>query len=275
MGALENGILKNKLCVDVKYNTSIISFLDILGFEDIVNKAASPIEVFKILEKFKREAKHDEKLAKMYEQKFSNFSDTVVRTTHILSEENRQFQVGILFCELLHLIHIQSLLICEQGVFIRGCVTIGEICQEGSHIFGPGLNKAYHLEKEKAIYPRIIIDPHVFDLLEQSPLLRSCHHTLEMEKESIEELVREASDGIRFLDYLKVMSEECDDYYAYGQFLERHKQLIVECSEKFKEANDIGSKYKWLTEYHNEVVASVSNKMFKSMGYNRDDLQIT
>lgn len=251
----------------VKYNTSIISFLDILGFGSIVDSTHSADEVFKILETFKYQAQPNKELAKEYELKFTNFSDTVIRTTPIFSETNKEFRSGILFHELLDLIHIQSELICD-GIFIRGGVTIGKICQEGRHVFGPGLNKAYYLENEEASYPRIIVDRSVFDDWKNIPLLRSQFNDLPTEKQFIKSLVRECNDTILFLDYLNVMSVECDSIYGYVQFLARHKQLIEENSKNFEDNASIVEKYKRLSEYHNEVIASLPEEV-------RGNLQIT
>lgn len=252
----------------VKYNTSIISFLDILGFGSIVDNTHSADEVFKILETFKYQTQPDKDLSKIYELKFTNFSDTVIRTTPIFSETNKEFRVGILFCELLDLIHIQSDLIYKEGIFIRGGVTIGKICQEGRHIFGPGLNRAYYLENEEASYPRIIVDRSVFADLKNTPLLRSEFHDLPTEKQYIKNLVRECKDAILFLDYLNVMSRECDSIYGYVQFLQRHKEVIEENSKNFEDNASIAAKYKRLSEYHNEVIASLPEEV-------RGNLQIT
>ena len=189
------------------YNISLISFFDILGFGNIVDTANDTSKVLKILEALKYEATPDKESASTFEMKFANFSDSVVRTTNILSESNREYQSGILFSELLILVHIQSTLIFED-VFVRGCVTVDKIYQDESYIFGPGLNRAYRLEKNIAIFPRIIIDPRVFMVWEQTPALKAGHHNLLQEKEYIRALLRESSDGVWFLDYLVLIFVE-------------------------------------------------------------------
>jgi hypothetical protein len=50
-----------------------------------------------------------------------------------------------------------------SGLLIRGAVTIGDIVHDDSIVFGPALNRAYELESQQAIYPRIILDPDIGD----------------------------------------------------------------------------------------------------------------
>jgi len=256
-----------------EYDIAIISFFDILGFSKIVQRHKNPNKILEKLKIFKHRSKLDMNTSLAHGQQFINFSDTVVRTTKVLSRTNKSLPQGILFHEFLDLIFIQFSLIWE-GIFIRGGVTVGEIHHDESHIFGRGLNKAYYLERDMAIYPRIVIDPDVFHLLEKVPLLKSHHHTLPMEKQNIRELVRRGSDGWWFLDYLRVMGEEVGNIHNYGKFLKLHKQTIVKNLSKFKTLNRDAVKYVWLSLYHNEVVSSLPKIMFNRIGLEKEYLLI-
>lgn len=71
---------------------------------------------------------------------------------------------------------------------------MAQICADNRQIYGPALIRAYELEKDCAIYPRVIVDP---DLLAQFPtnlLLRSEINPLEMETEYIASLIRRGED---------------------------------------------------------------------------------
>jgi hypothetical protein len=58
------------------------------------------------------------------------------------------------------------------GFWVRGAVTIGDLCHNSNTVFGPALNRAYELESESAVYPRILIDPLIPDLTRlQSPFV--------------------------------------------------------------------------------------------------------
>jgi hypothetical protein len=59
---------------------------------------------------------------------------------------------------LLRLIFTQ-LFSAHLGFFIRGGVTVGDIVHDEHVVFGPALNRAYHLESQVADKPRIVLDP--------------------------------------------------------------------------------------------------------------------
>ncbi|MBA7494119.1 hypothetical protein ES702_04692 [subsurface metagenome] len=261
-----------------QYHISLISFFDILGFKDVVDKSEDSNRVLQILETLRHQGKPDINLASMFEQKHSNISDTIVRTIDIYNQANKKHRVGILFHELLNLMHVQRSLI-YQDIVIRGSITIGKVYHDGSYVFGPGFNRAYLLEKNIAIYPRIIIDRWILNFLEETHLkdllLRDGNnHFAITQKEYMKSLVRESSDGVWFLDYLK-MSPEFNKICDYGEFLRHHKELIVERSKGRDAFDRTAVKYGWLARYHNEVLDSMSDRDFESIGISRKNLHIT
>ena len=131
------------------YKRSILTFLDILGFRQLVEgkDAAHIKEVLGIIH---TAAKPDEKLANLMEISFLTFSDCTVRAVPVDSAVNKKHPDGILFHEFLNLVHTQARLI-HAGYFIRGGVTVGDVFIEGSMVFGPAMNKAYGIESEFAV----------------------------------------------------------------------------------------------------------------------------
>ncbi len=238
----------------MKYNIAIISYIDILGFRNIVSENQDPKSTYEILEIFKKKTEPIDDLAKLYEQKYLFFSDTVIRSTNILSDTNKKYQVGILFHELLDLIYIQMDLI-EKGIFIRGSVVINLLYHSNPFVFGPGLIHAYEMENKLAIYPRIIIDQTVFELLKDTPLLKAQHHSFEDEETYVGNLIRKDENDIVFLDYLSVAETEVNDYPAdYIEFLQKHKSFISQNLKKYENDERTFNKYKWLRDYHNTIV---------------------
>lgn len=45
----------------------------------------------------------------------------------------------------------------EEGILIRGAITIGNLYHKSGVILGKGMIEAYHLELKSAVYPRIIL----------------------------------------------------------------------------------------------------------------------
>lgn len=98
------------------YSKSIVTFFDILGFAKLVETTKDASEIENVLTILKEESAPDEKLAKMYEMNSINFSDTIVRTKNIHSEANKKYRPGILFHELLEILHIQAKLIHKGNI---------------------------------------------------------------------------------------------------------------------------------------------------------------
>lgn len=95
---------------------------------------------------------------------------------------------------------LQRNLIGQYSIFIRGCILIGDLYYDGNFIFGSGLIKAYSLENEIAIYPRIILDAECVNL---------CCGEGEMHWDIIEKrYMRKDEDGYFFLDYLSGLKQD-------------------------------------------------------------------
>jgi disulfide oxidoreductase YuzD len=197
-----------------------------------------------------------------------------VRTTNILSTNNKRHQVGILFYELLDLIHIQ-LALFEKGILIRGSVVINEVFHRNPYIFGPGLNQAYKIENEKAIYPRIVVSEEIFELVKSSPLLKARHHTFSEESEYVQGLVRKYRDKNYFLDYLSVAESEVNEPpNDYIKYLKLHKSKIQFGLNKYSKNQNVLEKYKWLKKYHNNTVAQLRGKVLNKYGAFKKELFI-
>ena len=62
---------------------------------------------------------------------------------------------------LLHLVRAQARLIVDESILIRGTVTMGRVVKSRGELFGPAVVRAYELERDRAEYPRIIIDDRI------------------------------------------------------------------------------------------------------------------
>src|SRR4029077_13762190 len=79
-----------------------------------------------------------------------------------------------------------------DGILIRGAICVGDLFAESeeSIVFGPALVKAYRLESEYAIYPRIVIDRDVIWDAEERGYIASWH-----------DYCLQGEDGVYFVDY--------------------------------------------------------------------------
>lgn len=254
------------------YRRSIFTFIDILGFSQIVQKSKNPDEIKEMLATLQQEAKPEGEMAKLMEMSFLTFSDSTVRSVPIESKANKKYKDGILWQEIISLIHLQFRMV-RRGHFIRGGMTVGDIYTDDSMIFGPAIIQAYTLETDFAIYPRIVIDPIVFTTLETEPLVRG--HELEDEWDYIRTFVRKDADGLWFIDYLSGIMTELDEPGMEFDWLAAHKELIIKNANEFKSLSRIGAKYLWLATYHNMVAREITDKHYAKHGVDRDDYLIT
>jgi hypothetical protein len=256
-----------------EYGIATISLFDVLGFKDIVTSSHEPARPLDVLSVFRETSAPDPELAKLYEQTFVNFSDLVVRVINIASEANLRHQAGILFHELLALLHIQMNLLAD-GILILGAVVVDFIYDASPYLFGPGLIEAYKMESRRAIYPRIILDTDVLSLVRETPLLRAQHHDAEMEDEYLRSLICQCGDGEWFIDYLRASEPECEDVFDYLEFLEKHEELVVSNGSAHKDDRRIVRKYRWLARYHNQVISGIPSPAFRHFGRRKEELRI-
>jgi hypothetical protein len=234
---------------NLEYSLHLISYIDILGFRELVAEK-SPNFISKAIRRVIETTAPDAQIMKRNRENYINFSDLIVHTVPILSSANKKFQDGLAFVEINSLALAQAALI-EEDLLIRGALTLGNIERTYGVLFGPGLISAYELEQHHAQFPRIVVDPDLFEALKEVPLLRAHEYTEEMEY--ISKWVKRDDDGIIFIDYLGGMQDEGEpgDYLA---FLMVHKEFVEKNIAKFKDDRRVLTKYLWLKKYHNAVV---------------------
>ena len=187
----------------------------------------------------------------MYEEEYQTFSDLIIHSVPIDSPVNQKVRVGLVYFQVLKLVHAQAKLI-DDGVIIRGALTLGDLVKSHNVLYGPALIRAYDLEREFARSPRIILDPQLFEMIRLNPLLR--RHDFETEAVHLNQLVKRDDSGLQFVDYLRGIETEIDDPGYYPQFLLTHKKLIERGIKEHQDNMGVLSKYIWLRHYHNTVV---------------------
>jgi len=258
------------ICTTMKeatYSKKVFAFLDILGFERIVNESRkNPRLISKIAEMLSRSEQiaRSSLTAKLTVLKvnpnnyeYRSFSDTSVIYGSYDSHDD------LLFISTWIMVY-QYLMWKEERTFIRGAVVYGDLYSDKNVIFGPALIDAYHLERceTKAAWPRVLIDQSLLDKT-----------TEEERRRDFYEFLRQNDDNLVYLDYLREMfhlialaenkritGERQHDFGLPAKFFEEHKQAIltqVYGSVKGKNQDErkktIG-KYVKLSEYHNSTV---------------------
>jgi hypothetical protein len=255
-----------------KYQKSLLTYFDILGFREMVGGALDPEQVAKKLRVFSRVSQPERAEMERWQHTFSHFSDLAVRNVPIKAHEELGVEQGLLYWELLDLAYIQSRL-AKDGTLIRGATTVGDIYVDERLIFGPALIRAYELERAVASYPRIILDSRVFDRLADSPELRMPGVTDQIK--SLRTVLARDNDGTWFVDYLQAtMHELASQPVAYGKFLSEHRDVVRKAALKFRELSSPAAKVGWLITYHNHAVNAARAEILAKNGIDAGELMV-
>ena len=198
------------------YEDRNVAFIDILGFKNIV-KQSKDIEVLNIIDELHKNI-HADKDGKVYDYResfeFAYFSDCIVLSC--LSKKSYGF--------IQNLMNLQIELL-RKGVFIRGCITKGDLYHSGNKLFGPALIEAYESESSIAKYPRIILGKNY---------------------KYIGTYFAEDYDGIYFIDFCRHMQHKAwnKDFDLTKVYLEIMDQ-INNSIESNKDNESILMKYNW------------------------------
>jgi len=238
--------------VKIKYRTTLVSFFDLLGFRELVRKE-SPERIASYLGLFRASGEIEELTATTFEARSFQFSDCIVRMMPLDSEANRGCPSGLLFSEVLTIVHA-CLEMANRGVPVRGGLTLGDAYFSGSTMFGPAMVRAYELESRLAVYPRVIIDPQLIDALGREPLLKKDTHSVSEEADYLRKLLRLDSDGLWFVDFLYAARNEVDDPEQYLELLSNNKRHLEEALADRKILDEVALKALWSARYHNRVL---------------------
>ncbi len=244
------------------YEKCIVSFIDVLGFKSHL-KNKTPEEITSMLSALRQATAPDAPVVPEARMKYhrmasevviENISDAVVRMRTI----ETQYQDGAFFLELMDLLHAQISCI-SQGVLIRAGVTIGDvhIGHDGEGpVFGPGLLRAYEMESEEVIYPRIAIEEVAVERFRNDDSLWREGHSFDDEQEFVGKILAQDEAGLSFIDYLRASETEFDDFTGYLYFLREHKTLIDEGLEA-KNPAKVKRKFQWLRAYHDCIIGEL------------------
>lgn len=254
----------------IQYEDCIVTFIDVLGFRSLVmdRSAADVHRVIKRLEEFTRPENvqdyglDSKTISHAYAQ---SVSDAIVR----VRPYHTKYRDGAFFREILDLLHAQMELV-NLGVLIRAGLTVGKayvpLSGDGP-VFGPAMIRAYEIESQEAVYPRIVIDDDALEQHKLDPRLRSDNNSLAEELAHLDRMLAIGDDGIKYIDYLGAFGE-FDSESGYFEFLQSHANLIRNGRSENK-PRGVKRKYEWLAAYHNRRVDSIKESVLSSEAQRR------
>ena len=171
---------------------------------------------------------------------FKIFSDNIIIVKKLSEQSDKRLLDirALLYC----VSNFQCLAVKDSvGWLVRGGITIGDLFVDETMVWGEALLKAYDLESNSAIYPRILMDSNLL---------------LQMDSdEELTKFVLQDFDNLYFLNYLHIQ-------HFGGQFLKNGFQMMLdELNGKYSER--IYQKLCWHMNYVNRELDKKSEKRDK------------
>jgi hypothetical protein len=225
---------------------SVCGFLDVLGFSNLSTASASRQDAQRSLEKiaaaisdsraFVRDAFGGDPAADPSRWALKFFSDNLVFGFPVgdASHEHSQAIRLALRC-----VQGYQLRMALNGFFVRGAISLGDICLTDEIIFGPALVECYHLESKASIVPRVLVDESLRNAIGQA--------TSEAIVDEVLEWVCRDVDGWWFVNYLEAAKNSDGVDWTV---IQRHKNAVL-ASLSGTTRHDVLPKYGWTRRYHN------------------------
>lgn len=227
---------------------SVVAFIDVLGFsqmtvanpnlaeaQQILNKIAAAIEDSRHFARQVASEQGDESQGH-WATKF--FSDNLAFGFPLREDAEQQAAGAWLIVRAAQRYQLKMTL---NGYFVRGALTIGQVCLTDEIIFGSALIESYQLESKTSIVPRIVLAKTLQELLLPSYRTEAGKFT-----RAAQAICRDV-DGWWFVNYLDAAIE--GDTVQWP-LIEQHRASILE-SLSHTTRHDVLPKYGWACRYHN------------------------
>lgn len=237
------------------YKKSLLAFLDLSGFKKKVDKSLRSAEEADAIFELLRHLHHTTQVinkgkaapfVEMKKLKATAFSDSIV-----LSLAGRYDE---LFNSFIHVVTYFQWEAIDYYSFLRGAVVFEDICHTREIVFGPALVQAYEMESKVAVWPRVIVDPRLVELLSEAN-----------KRYVFDNMLSKDDDGLPFIDYLRYifiykLLEEADGTDKIPWSLEpdfvfrQHRKAIWQVIVEPRLSKRVISAFHTLSMYHNECI---------------------
>ena len=233
-----------------RLKNSVVVFMDILGYRQMVENAASTGTESELLlrlhstlesgQKFLKGELIPPKLGLKDHYAVKAFTDNIVIGWPIRSDA--ESELGSAF----FMLSFFQFSLALAGFFIRGGLSIGPLYMDDIAVFGGGLNEAYDAESRLARDPRIVLTSSA----EEAVKAHMKYYAEPDYSPQSRDLYRD-SDGKLFLNYLDtVLIAEHENGPFYDELL-KHKEVVERALTEHKGNPVNWSKYAWVGNYHN------------------------
>jgi len=234
----------------MNYQERVLAYIDILGFKNTVNNTVrcsdcksmdnepeiNRIDIF--LDEIHNQLIKDKfmplKKIEIKDRVVSQISDSVVIS---YLKENAIYNI-------LQDVYFLCVMALEKGFLFRGAVVCGKVIHTEKKLFGPAFLRAYNMEQEQAVFPRIIIDDNVLDIVKEN---YPKYDEPNSRYDDLLKLIPCDFDGKRYINYIDKLNTGVD-VGEEQQHLSGVYEIINKLKEKINTDAGIGCKYLWLKE---------------------------
>lgn len=258
----------------MEYEDRYIAFIDILGFKSLLKEKTAE-ELYIIINNFQVQSflakqnnnKHEE--AKKLDFQVTCFSDNVVISC--LNKKEEKNSLSLMY--FLEAIVNYQLILNLSKITIRAGITKGELVHQNDICYGPGLVRAYYLESEIAIFPKIVIDDNIaYDLNLANPTEKDIYLQFS-----------QGENLFHFIDTFKTYNDWLNEVEEMSQSkkneternilgiklqLKNLREVIVEGLKNENENTQL--KYRWMQKQYNNCITPhllKSNKLILGKGF--------
>lgn len=220
-----------------KYAERIVAFVDILGFTQLIERVAADETADALIAELETVLATD--VAGIWTE---NAEFTIRMFSDCICFSAPPTAFGFLTA-ILNLAAAQKALL-QRGILLRGAITVGRHYESASLIFSEALVRAYHLESQVAIHPRIIVDPRLIPrFVEAIPDGKVLDVFMNL-------ILMRDSDNQVFLNYHNLLNDSAKNITREAN-LERERDIICQSRKLYESNFAIMAKMAWLERYHN------------------------
>ena len=239
-------------CGDPMPKKSIVAYLDMLAYKTITNEAYEQdnvsgqlIDLRKTLsESYCWLSDRDNdgcrftSISKKDSYAIRYFTDNIVIGYPLIDENITSF------FDILIKLAFYQLMMVNNGYFVRGAITVGDIYIDDIVVFGKALIEAYECESKFARDPRIIFTESAKQQIDK-------YLTEADSSKCISDDILIDADDIMFINYLESVMIAENEHGPFIEEIEKHKQSVEHVLSKYSKEPKYLLKYAWCANYHN------------------------
>ena len=250
-----------------EYQPHLIAFIDILGFKELVNEtdknSAKLNEVLKILHFLKTwelpnawglelvEIEESAQYKGVENFNISKITEATVFSDSIVVSVKAEKKINERFTSLVANLSALGAKMMEEGILIRGAITIGNLYHKSGVILGNGMIEAYQLELKSAVFPRIILSKTLIKELNY-PLLAK------RDRYGYHQYLQRYEDGCvgfhQMIYYCVIQSWNKMTPLILKDNLDKIRKTIIQGLDSNFEHRDVFDKFKWLKDEYNSLI---------------------